>query len=35
MLDEFDIQGDPFGEIHWREAVDAFRRYGKGPHPAG
>lgn len=35
MLDEFDIQEIPFGEIHWREAVDAFRRYGKGRHPAG
>jgi hypothetical protein len=22
------------GEIHWREAVDAFRRYGKGRHRA-
>ena len=34
MLDEFAIQEIPFGEIHWREAVDAFRRYGKGRHPA-
>jgi ribonuclease VapC len=24
----------PFGEVHWREAVDAFRRYGRGRHPA-
>lgn len=34
LLDEFDIQEIPFGEVHWREAVDAFRRYGKGRHPA-
>jgi ribonuclease VapC len=34
MLDEFGIQEIPFGEIHWREAVDAHRRYGKGVHPA-
>jgi ribonuclease VapC len=35
LLDELNIQEIPFGEIHWREAVDAFRRYGKGRHPAG
>lgn len=35
MLDELDIQEIPFGSIHWREAVDAFRRYGKGQDPAG
>lgn len=34
MLDEFDIQEVPFGEIHWREAADAYRRFGKGSHPA-
>ncbi len=34
MLDELDIQEIPFGEIHWREAVEAFRRFGKGRHPA-
>lgn len=34
MLDEFDIQEIPFGEIHWREAADAYRRFGKGRHPA-
>ena len=26
MLDEPGIQEVPFGEAHWREAVDAFRR---------
>jgi len=35
MLEELDIQEVPFGEIHWREAVDAFRRFGKGRHEAG
>ena len=25
----------PFGNAHWREAVDAFERFGKGRHPAG
>lgn len=34
VLDEFAIQEIPFGEIHWREAVAAFRRFGKGRHPA-
>jgi ribonuclease VapC len=35
LLDELAIEELPFGEIHWREAVDAFRRFGKGRHPAG
>ncbi len=34
ILDELAIQEVPFGELHWREAVDAFRRYGKGRHAA-
>ncbi len=34
MLDEFGIEEIPFGEVHWREAVDAYRRYGKGRHAA-
>jgi ribonuclease VapC len=34
MLDEFGIQEIPFGEIHWREAVEAFRKYGRGQHRA-
>lgn len=34
LLDEFEIQEIRFGEVHWREAVDAFRRFGKGSHPA-
>jgi ribonuclease VapC len=35
LLDEFRIQEVPFGEVHWREAVEAFRRFGRGRHPAG
>jgi ribonuclease VapC len=34
MLDEFGIQEIPFNEVHWREAVNAFRRFGRGHHPA-
>lgn len=34
LLDELGIQELPFGEIHWREAVDAYRRFGKGRHEA-
>jgi ribonuclease VapC len=34
LLDELSIQEVPFGELHWREAVDAYRRFGKGRHPA-
>jgi ribonuclease VapC len=30
-----DIEEIPFGSVHWREAVDAFRRFGRGQHPAG
>ncbi|MEX2281743.1 MAG: type II toxin-antitoxin system VapC family toxin [Gemmatimonadota bacterium] len=35
MLDEFAIQEIPFGELHWREAVHAFRKYGKGRQATG
>lgn len=34
LIDELDIQEIPFGEIHWRESVEAYRRFGKGRHPA-
>jgi ribonuclease VapC len=34
LLDELGIQEIPFGELHWREAVAAWQRYGKGRHPA-
>jgi ribonuclease VapC len=35
LLDELGVEEIPFGELHWREAADAFRRFGKGRHPAG
>ena len=34
FLQEFDIQIVPFEDAHWREAMDAYRRFGKGRHPA-
>ena len=35
FVQETDLSIVPFGQDHWRAAVDAFRRYGKGQHPAG
>ena len=35
FLAETDVAVVPFGDVHWRAAVDAFRRYGKGRHRAG
>jgi ribonuclease VapC len=34
LLDEFGIDEVPFGEAHWKEAVDAYLRFGKGRHKA-
>jgi len=34
VLVDFEINTIHFNEEHWREAVAAFRRYGKGRHPA-
>jgi len=34
LLDELGIVEIPFGELHWREAVEGFRRFGRGRHPA-
>ena len=34
FLQEFGITIIPFGEDHWREAAEAFGRYGKGLHAA-
>jgi ribonuclease VapC len=34
FLHDFGIMVIPFGEDHWREALDAFNRFGKGKHPA-
>ena len=34
MLNEFGIEEVPFGEAHWREAISAYLRFGKGRHKA-
>jgi ribonuclease VapC len=34
LLDEFAITTVPFGDDHWREAVGAYQRYGRGRHEA-
>jgi ribonuclease VapC len=34
FLAELEVVTIPFGEAHWREAAEAFRRFGKGRHPA-
>jgi ribonuclease VapC len=34
LLDEFGIEEIPFGDRHWREAIDAYLRFGKGRHKA-
>lgn len=34
LLRDFSIAVVAFGDDHWREAIDAYRRYGKGRHPA-
>lgn len=35
FLRDFEVVPVVFGESHWREALEAFRRFGKGRHPAG
>jgi ribonuclease VapC len=34
FLRDFGVVPVVFGEPHWRQALDAFRRFGKGRHPA-
>jgi ribonuclease VapC len=34
FLTEFEIVTIPFGDAHWRAAVDAYRRFGKRRHKA-
>jgi ribonuclease VapC len=34
LLDEFSIEEVPFGDVHWKEAVDAYQRFGRGRHKA-
>jgi ribonuclease VapC len=35
FLDQFPVVEVPFTEEHWRMALTAFERFGKGRHPAG
>jgi ribonuclease VapC len=35
LLDQLDIAEVPFGNAHWREAIDAYWRFGRGRHAAG
>ena len=35
FLRSLNIRTLPFVDAHWREAAQAFRRFGKGRHPAG
>jgi ribonuclease VapC len=35
LLRELGAVEIPFGQDHWREAHDAYRRFGRGRHPAG
>lgn len=34
FIRDFGVVPVAFGEQHWREALDAYRRFGKGRHPA-
>lgn len=34
FLDEASVTVVPYGDVHYRTAVDAWLRYGKGRHPA-
>ena len=34
ILTDLGIEEIAFGDVHWREAVTAFSRFGKGRHPA-
>ncbi len=34
FLADFEVTRVPFGEQHWREALRAFRRFGRGRHAA-
>ena len=34
FLADFEIAAIPFGDPHWREALEAFDRFGKGRHKA-
>ena len=35
FLQTFDVNTVPFGDAHWKEACEAFLRFGRGRHRAG
>ncbi|MGB5816831.1 MAG: type II toxin-antitoxin system VapC family toxin [Thermoanaerobaculia bacterium] len=35
FLRDFEVATIPFGDLHWQESLAAYRRFGKGRHPAG
>jgi len=34
LLDHLGIETIPFSDVHWRVAIEAFRRFGRGRHRA-
>jgi ribonuclease VapC len=34
LLAEFNVEAVPFGDEHWKEAIDAYQRFGRGRHRA-
>jgi len=34
FLQEFGVETIPFGDLHWRKAVEVYGAFGKGYHPA-
>jgi ribonuclease VapC len=34
LLEEFGVEQVPFGDAHWKEAVGAYLRFGRGRHKA-
>jgi ribonuclease VapC len=34
LTQELGLVQIPFGDAHWREAVEAYERFGRGRHPA-
>jgi ribonuclease VapC len=35
FLQEFGVETIPFSDAFWLQAINAYRRYGQGRHPAG
>ena len=34
LLAEFNVEAVPFGDEHWKEAIEAYQRFGRGRHKA-